>query len=269
MTRHSKLYALNSETGDIVWQYASVEPLNDFHYFSSKEGARIIVVISCGQEKATIIREYGYRLIHRIEATSGQVKGEDLKLPTKIVKSIAIHSKALNPLEAMMLLLISDNGDVYTYPNTAVTKVQMSLALQRLTLCDINQHSHALTGYRVLPHIHNLTEVWRLNLKEANEEIIAQASDDQLSKDEYQPFEENNGNILYKYVNPNLVAVVTFSSPSNLYIYIVSRTNGTVLYTGHVYNVYDKNNVRLVFSENTIIVSYLKKYVCLHHMLIE
>jgi outer membrane lipoprotein-sorting protein len=137
----------------------------------------------------------------------------------------------------------------------------MSMIYPKLTITDVDKLSSTILGYKINPANMKVTDVWKLNFQNTGEELVTYASDDQLSSDEYQGYEENNGNIMYKYVDPNLMAVVTYAAPSHLNVYIVNRANGTIIYSGHIYNAYGKDNIKIYFSENTIIVTYLKKYV--------
>ena len=184
-----------------------------------------------------------------------------MKINSTIVKSIPITSKSVNPLESKLLLLIDSNNHAYVYPESDISKQQVSMILPKFTVCDVNKAFGTITGFKISSLNLKATEVWKLNFQNTGEEIVTWASDDQLSSDGYQGYEENNGNIIFKYVDPNLMAVATFAAPSHLNIYIINRSNGTIIYSGHVYNAYGKENIKISFTENTIVVTYLKKYV--------
>ena len=183
------------------------------------------------------------------------------KLNYTITKSIPIYSKSVNPYQSKLLLLIDSFNQAYVYPDTVSNKLVMGRVLSKLVICNVDKESGIITGMRVNPQTLKGVEVWRLNFQQSEEQIVSYASDDQLSDDEYQGIEENDGNILYKYIDPNLLAVATFSAPNHLNVYIINRSNGTIIYSGHVYNAYGKDNVKISFTENRILVSYLKKYV--------
>ena len=182
-----------------------------------------------------------------------------MTIDAEIVKAIPITSKAV-PLAGKLLLLLDKSGKTYVYPDNDFAKLTSGTAMQRLTVCHVDQTKGLITGYKVNPQALKSAEVWTINFEKTGEEIVAYASDDQLSPDQYQAIEENGGNILYKYVDPNLMAMATYSSPSHLNIYVINRANGNILYSGRVYSVYGKEGVKISFVENRIMVTYLKKY---------
>lgn len=198
---------------------------------------------------------------NRLYASNGTTLESSMKINTIIEKSYAITSTSLNPLQNKLILLIGANKQAYIYPNTSVALLQASVMFPKLTICNVDKYTGILTGYRVHAKTLKVAEVWKMDFSQTGEEIANYASADQLNKDEYQGMEENNGNIIYKYVNPNLMAVATFSGINHLNLYIINRSNGSIIYAGHVYNVDKKHEVKVVFQENTIVVTYLKKYV--------
>lgn len=183
----------------------------------------------------------------------------------EIVKVIPITSKVIS--EEQFLLLLDKNDNVYVYPNTDKTKMAAKEAMNRLTHCHVMQSGNLLTGHRFSPEKLSAVEIWRLNFDETDEEIVAYASDDQLTPEDYQGIEENDGNIMYKYIDPNLMAIVTFSTSNDfnkasnaLRIYVINRVNGAIVYSGHIYNVHSKEDIKVKFVENIIMVNYLKLY---------
>ncbi len=181
-----------------------------------------------------------------------------MEFAVNIVNTVAFTQKALG---GKLLLLLDAEGKAYNYPDSLTAKLRFSRALQLLTLCDIDRTAGVIKGMKVNPRSLTEKEAWRLSLQHTGEEIVALASDDQLDPEQYQGIEEINGNIAYKFVDPNLMALATFAAPNHLYLYLINRANGTILYSGHVYNVYGKDSVKLSFVENTITLTYLKKYV--------
>jgi len=159
-----------------------------------------------------------------------------------------------------LLLLLDKNDKIHIYPDTISAKLTAGVAFQRLILSYIDESLGIVTGSRINPKTLKAVEVWRLNFDKTGEEIISYSADDQLGPDQYQGIEESNGKILYKFVDPNLMAITTFSAPNHLNVYIINRANGAILYTGHVYNVNSKEGVKISFVENTVMVTYLKKY---------
>ncbi len=199
---------------------------------------------------------------HRIHPANGTDKAGRLELTVQIKNVVALTSKSLGE---KLLLLLDVAGQAHSYP---VSSKAFATALQRLTLCTIDREAGIVKGSRVSPKSLQENEVWRLSLREAGEEVLVHASDDQLDPDQYQGLEEIAGNIAYKYVDPNLMAMATFAEPNHLNIYVINRANGTILYTGHIYNVYGRESVKLSFVENTIVLTYLKKYVSTHALIV-
>jgi hypothetical protein len=197
---------------------------------------------------------------HRIHPLNGTDKngGEQYNISTEIIRVIPITSKAIS--NERLLLLLDKYDNAFIYPNTEEAKVNALNVMTRLTFSRISESKNVLTGYKFSSKGLNGVEIWRINFQNTGEEIIAHASDDQLSPDEYQGIVENDGNITYKYVDPNLMAVATVSSPSNLNIYVINRVNGAILHISRVYNVDRKKAVKMIFAENIILVNYFKEY---------
>ena len=187
---------------------------------------------------------------------NGTEKELYMQINSKIETVIPITSSNIEKL----FLLIDNSDKVYVYPDTSEAKLAIENIIKKLSLCHIGRSKTLITGYKINPKTMTAVESWRINFDKTGEEIIAYDSDDQLTPEEYQPLEENNGNILYKYIDSNLMAVATFSQSNDLNIYIIKRNTGSIIYVGHVYSINGKENVKISFSENTIMINYLKKY---------
>ena len=189
---------------------------------------------------------------------NGTDKGEQFNISTEIIRVIPIASKIIS--NERLLLLLDKYDNAFIYPNTEEAKINALNVMSRLTFSRISESKNILTGHKFSPKGLNGVEVWRTNFQNAGEEIIAHASDDQLNPDEYQGIVENDGNITYKYVNPNLMAIATISSPNRLNIYIIDRVNGAIIHISQVYNIDRKKQVKIIFVENIIMVNYFKEY---------
>lgn len=186
------------------------------------------------------------------------MKSQAFDISSEVVSVIPITSKTLS--NERLLLLLDKYNNAFIYPNTNEAKAAAQNVIARLTFCHVGSSKDTLTGYRFASKNLNGVEVWRLNFKEAGEEVVGYASDDQLEPEEYQGTEENEGNITYKYVDPNLIAVATVSSPNHLNIYVINRVNGAIIHSSRVYNVNRRKEVKLIFVENVITVNYFKSY---------
>ena len=158
------------------------------------------------------------------------------------------------------MFLLDKSNNVYIYPNNENAIADAERIMEKMSLCHILKDKNIIIGNKFIPKKLTAIESWRINFGNAGEEIVGYASDDQLGLDQYQGIIENDGNIVYKFVDSNLMAVATYTAEKQLNIYVLNRINGAILYVGHVYNVQGIENLKIRLAENIIMVNYLKLY---------
>ena len=68
MTKHSKVFGLDSKTGAISWERAAIGHIGDIHLIHRKESTNVALVIDSTDTKKTRVAEYCWKLNNTIES---------------------------------------------------------------------------------------------------------------------------------------------------------------------------------------------------------
>ena len=265
MTEVGKLFALDTLTGEIVW---SIHLLNikSFDVLSKKITFMYLIrnsrypplVAQC----LVVARDgdSGNGVLYRFDPISGKSENGLIKLPFQIKQVMLSPHEDENHLKH--LIMISIDNSIHVYPKDAKNNVEKYINSTFLFNVDIKDNT--VTGYifqHFFPHGENrkIIPTWRLNLDPST--IVAV---------EVRPYTERvhsqgrvlaDRSVLYKYVNPNLIAIATLSDDSLhkhvLGIYLVDGVTGLVIYSTNHKRA--RGPVHLVHSENWIVYSFFNE----------
>ncbi|CAF0712899.1 unnamed protein product [Brachionus calyciflorus] len=157
------------------------------------------------------------------------------------------------------VVLFDTENRIHVFPQSSISDLQAKSSNKPTIIFSTqreNDNLNTLTGYSLSYSNEPLPEVWRLNFED--EKISAIAS--KLSNDRIHSHGKILGDrsVLYKYLNPNLVGVVTTGQDSQNVPYVNVYLVDTV--TGSVVNSFNhkrcKGPVNIVHSENWFFYSY-------------
>ncbi|EPX73024.1 ER membrane protein complex subunit 1 [Schizosaccharomyces octosporus yFS286] len=112
---------------------------------------------------------------------------------------------------------------------------------------------NTLQGFRILEDYKIIIE-WELSFK--NDERLL----DTIQRNSHETLASigrvmADRNVMYKYLNPNLMAILT-SKQDMLIVYIIDTVTGAILHRNSHSEVYDFENISAVLSENWLVYSY-------------
>nr|CAD7428539.1 unnamed protein product [Timema monikensis] len=184
---------------------------------------------------------------------TGQPTSEGLvKLGFRIKQSSLLHQPNKEFLRGVLLL--DDSNNIHVFPEST-REVAHNIAAS--TFLFTGETNGTLTGYALTlsPSEHLLvTEVWKLHIDQPTIEVVGK---NPMERVHSQGRVLGDRSVLYKYVNPNLVAVVTQApDPVHKYllsIFLVDVVSGAVVFS--VVHKRAKGPVHLVHSENWLVYS--------------
>lgn len=274
-TSVGKLFGLESERGRIVWDYfvpsAKLLANEKFALFQQRNLAHFplppIMSLLFRSKKTNRRVLFSF---NPITGVPSHEKGMDLyTLKSDIIQTVLEPGSVSERCEFIRpLLLLRADLDVEVYPSTC-TPTYSSSDSQPLYIFTIEREQARLTGYRINPVSSDgkslkATRVWRILLSPdsnpVNKHIIVAAASRPPSEHIYSVGRVlGDRSVLYKYLNPNLIAVLTIGGDINshtntLMIYLIDVVAGRILYSAVHRRCSEP--ISLVHSENWIIYTY-------------
>ncbi|CAG2112877.1 unnamed protein product [Medioppia subpectinata] len=254
LAANGKLFAIDSLTGAIIWSI--YEPFLS-HSLNTKNRPTILVQRSTAHypypAKCTIVNKNGF--IFSFDPITGQVL-ERIKLEIDVSQTMLLSHTDSNHLKP--ILILDDKLKPIIYPSSAKSLF--------LTLKDIyymlvtNEKNGSVKGLSFADSKQNeliAKQIWAVDLpvplvgmqavfKRYGEHVHSQGR------------VMGDRNVLYKYLNPNLVAIVGESVDSQertfVVFYLMDSITGSVVYT--TVHKRAKRPIHIIHSENWIIYSY-------------
>lgn len=262
VTKVGKLFAIDTLTGDIIWSKIldGIAPFtmikNEIILIYEQRNARYPPLtaeyVLIGRESAT-----SKGMLYRFDPISGSSKYGIEKLPYEIKQVMLVPYEDENRLKS--LLILSKDDTVHVYPNSADIIIKESLA--SLYLYTVNTEASKLNGYSFIARENEVKPVstWKLSFGQA--EIVAVSARPSIERVHSQGRVLADRSVLYKYVNPNLIALATLSEdPLHkhvLSVYLVDGITGLVIHSANHKRA--KGPVHLVHSENWVVYSYFSE----------
>ncbi|CAF0717369.1 unnamed protein product [Adineta steineri] len=175
------------------------------------------------------------------------------------VKRVFLSTQAVDEF-CKVLLFVDTNNKIHTYPSVPLSRALSTTIPTYIYLFDKSEQ--AFVGYYLSIDENdqktstNLKEVWRVSFQ--NEEVINIHT--RLSSDRVHSagIVLGDRSVLYKYTNPNLIAVVTegidYQKVPFVNIYLLDTVTGSVKLSHTHKRV--KSPVHIVLSENWIVYTY-------------
>ncbi|ESP01145.1 hypothetical protein LOTGIDRAFT_238345, partial [Lottia gigantea] len=273
VTKPGKIFGIRSHTGKIVWQHylSDLVPYNKFGELSmllliQRTTAHFPHPPQCaiiGKNKRT-----GNGMLFTINPTLGTVikdtPSHGLDLGYKVLQVSLLNHIDSNFLKG--ILLMDNDKKIHLYPESIGPVIQTSLPKLYLHLTDLN--TNIITGYRIINTKNQglmAEAVWNVNLNKNQQTIRQVVGKRAIEHVHSQGRVLGDRSVLYKYLNPNLLAVVAEGeeppSPGNhkgfFNIYLIDGVTGHIVF--HVNHKRAKGPINTVHSENWLVYSYFSE----------
>ncbi|XP_029195823.2 ER membrane protein complex subunit 1-like [Acropora millepora] len=265
VTSSGKLFGLNSADGSIVWKYflPSLAPFtqNDKQIsllYTQRTVAHFPLTAQCVVLGKSRTSEDS--LLHVFNPITGKPIGpghlKGNQLPYKVVQSMLLpHTDAKH---TKLLLLLDSALNVHVFPRTAEAVEIVSKAASSIFFFLADKENGALKGYMLLPEADRssfpVREMWNVKMPSSQQTITNIATKNLLEHVHSQGKVLGDRRVLYKYLNPNLIAVGTEVTPDTkpgISIYLMDAVTGLIVF--HARHKNAKGPLHMVHSENWLV----------------
>lgn len=255
VTENGKIFGMDTFTGDIVWH------LYDENISTHESGAEATLIITrqsdenAEESRALVINPAGFVIY--INPITGQ-SVEKKRLPNRVQQVARTELDSITNDRGAIIL--DTQNQVHIFPEESRTRIMENIDKYYLTV--VERSPPSMQGYRfivefdqVVPKMiwtfpFNYTEtIVNLNVKRIDEEVHSPAR------------VLGDRGILYKYLNPNLIAVQTQGtlgetcSPDHyMNVYLVDGVTGALVHSVH--HPKSRGPSNMVHSENWLVYSY-------------
>jgi hypothetical protein len=248
-TRANKIFAIKTENGDIAWSlYLPESSSLQLFLTKSVHSGHLpqISIVSKNEGKSSILV---------VDALVGEVK-EKLQSPINEPHTSAFMLPSKLPDgEQALGLFYRKTLEVAVFPSNAVTEAVLDEeTLTKLFFTDMDEQNGVIKGYSVARSGNSLKAVERWKLEFGKEEKIVCTS----SKSEFDVSSSigrvlGDRSVLYKYLNPNLIAVATsYQKKEMLNLYLVDLASGRIVQHVKHDNFHPGLPVHISQSENWV-----------------
>ena len=265
VTKAKKIFAINSQNGDIVWSQfiADLKPFNDvgkqhFYLVQQRTTAHFPLPPQCvlvglsgrkGEEGKAVIYTFNPLTGDGLETGHGSMLSEHkvaqvAQLPFEDDKSAKIIS------------VIDSSLNLHMFPKTATVNGKVKSMFYYL----VDHEANKISGYLTEPCSNNgkckLKEVWGLNIPSGQKilDIVTKREDEVVNS---MGRVLGDHTVLYKYLNPNLIAFATIqdrTAKGSIFVYVVDAITGHVIY--HARHKSATTPVNLILSEHWLLYVY-------------
>ncbi|KAL4220987.1 DUF1620 superfamily [Mactra antiquata] len=281
-TTPGKIVGMRSINGHIAWQHF-VPELNPFDRFGKEKvilhvqrtTAHFPHLPQCvvlGKNKVSgRAHVFAFNPINGQRISQMPVGG--LHLPYNIVQSFLLGEWDKDFMKP--LILVDDSYSVHTFPSTAQSFVTEQSFNIYMYVSDID--NGMISGYRIIKQQNKLVadNVWKVNIQNQRQNlkitsIVAKKANEHIHS---QGRVLGDRSVLYKYLNPNLIAVVTqgeepATSQQKAYpvinIYLIDVITGHIIF--HDNHRKAQGPVHVIHSENWVVYNYYNTKQRRHEM---
>ncbi|XP_044011257.1 ER membrane protein complex subunit 1 isoform X2 [Aphidius gifuensis] len=260
-TTAGKIFGIESTKGEIIWQIRV-----DNIASTKKNNKPMILYVQRGSRHypnppqcALLASDTntGDGIIYTFNPISGQPLEGLIKLNYKIKQSMLLPDVTDDFLKGILILDSKDKA--HAYPESAT---QVAAASGKNTyIFTADKETGILSGFSLAystPETLITNKVWEIVLSPKTQKITNVVSKNPIEHVHSQGRVLGDRSVLYKYVNPNLVAIVTegvgSSLKNTLNLYLLDVVSGTMIFS--LVHKRVKGPVNLVHSENWIVYSY-------------
>jgi len=276
LTKYGKLFGIDTLKGKIIWSLSDETLQNHLKdYLKDDENKRVPIHIQRTtshhpfQAVGTIVLKNGYIL--SVDLIKGEIISRQ-HLNTNLKQMILLNQLDTNNLKG--LLLFDQTNKVHFYPPSVYEEVFQNVK-DKYYLVTADQNTGVLEGYSFsnLDTDRRATKIWSTN-------IPVSSVKNNMKMIFKNPLEQvhslgrvlGDRNVLYKYLNPNLIAVVNegvdtsstngqsvdlgSKKPSFISIYLVDAITGQIIHS----TIHQRcSNVHVVHTENSLVYGYFNE----------
>ncbi|KOC59525.1 ER membrane protein complex subunit 1, partial [Habropoda laboriosa] len=202
----------------------------------------------------------GEGIVYTFNPITGHPLDGLVKLGYKIKQSMLLHITTDDFLRGILIFDTRDKAHVY--PESA-TAIAASFA-KSTYIFTADQTTGILSGFSLsYSTAHELIahKVWELLLSPKNQRITHVVSKSPIERVHSQGRVLSDRSVLYKYINPNLVAIVTegvgYTHKNTLNLYLLDVVSGAMIFS--IMHKRVRGPVHVVHSENWIVYSYFNE----------
>ncbi|XP_043249487.1 ER membrane protein complex subunit 1 isoform X2 [Colletes gigas] len=263
VTSAGKLYGIETRKGEIIWQLR-VPSIQGF----TKKSNAIVLYVQRGSRhfpyppQCTLLAEDKKTggVIYTFNPITGQPLDGLIKLGYKVKQSMLLHVTTDDFLRSILILDTRDK--VHVYPEGA-TAIAASLG-KNTYIFTADQTTGVLSGFSLSYSTTQeliANKVWELLLSPKNQRITHVVSKNPIERVHSQGRVLSDRSVLYKYINPNLVAIVTegvgYTHKNTLNLYLLDAVSGAMIFS--IIHKRVRGPVHVVHSENWIVYSYFNE----------
>ncbi|KAL3860995.1 hypothetical protein ACJMK2_007088 [Sinanodonta woodiana] len=272
-TAAGKVFGMSSRTGHILWQHY----LPDLSPFRSLGKDKLLLYIQRGTShfphppQGVVIgrnKISGHGHLFAFNPITGQLV-KDMPSGGVTLKYIVKQAFLLGEIDEQFLkgvVFLDDQDQVHTYPESIQEHLKNVLSSLYIYTCD--DETGLMKGYTVFRRENKLyaDQVWSINLQKKQQtitQVIPKRTNEHVHS---QGRVLGDRTVLYKYLNPNVVVVITEGEetgsqaqtqkgPMNFFnLYVIDTVIGHVIF--HANHRRTKGPISVVHSENWIVYSY-------------
>lgn len=255
VTEYGKLFGIDTLTGSINWELFDKDLSTRFKPYDATLLLAKQSDDDLSEARAFVIHPSG--IIVSINPLSGNIIEKKI-LPNQIVQIAQTEIDNTDDSRGVIILDVQNN--VHVYPNNFKDKVIKNLNKYYLTVVD--RSPPTLQGFKFVVKSNSIIPklVWTFPINET--EKIVNLSIKRIDEEVHSPARVlGDRGILYKYINPNLIAVMTQGnfgdtcSPDNyINIFLVDGVTGALVHsTSHPKG---RGPFNMLHSENWLVYSY-------------
>ncbi|XP_015606269.1 ER membrane protein complex subunit 1 isoform X2 [Cephus cinctus] len=261
VTAAGKLFGIETRKGEIIWQL-TVPNIRGL----TKDSDKMLLYVQRGSRhfphspQCALVaadKDTNEGIVYTFNPITGQPLEGLTRLGYKIKQSMLLHAPTEEFLRSIVILDARDR--VHVYPECA-TAVAASVG-KSTYLFTADQTAGVLSGFSLAystPQNLIAHKVWEVVMSTKNQRITQIVSKNPIERVHSQGRVLGDRSVLYKYINPNLVAVVTqgvgSTHKNTLNLYLLDVISGAMVFS--LVHKRARGPVHVVHSENWLVYSY-------------
>lgn len=257
VTASGKLFGIDSKSGTILWKHylENVQPNAAFKLMVQRTTAHFPHPPQC-----TLLikdKDTGLASLHVFNPIFGRKSHIALPaLPRPVLQSLLLP--VMDQDYAKVLLLVDDQYKVTAFPSTKNVLQQLQEMASSIFFYLVDSNQGKLSGYRLRKDL-STEVIWEVVLPTDVQRIVSVKGKRPNEHVHSQGRVMGDRSVLYKYLNPNLLAVVTESTDLNqersfVGIFLVDGVTGRIIHEAIQRKA--RGPVHFVHSENWVVYEY-------------
>ncbi|XP_066599406.1 ER membrane protein complex subunit 1 isoform X2 [Prorops nasuta] len=261
VTSAGKLYGIETRKGEIIWQ-TRIQNIRGF----ANNPHSVVLYVQRGSRHfpnppqcALLVEDKNTEegVVYTFNPITGQALDGLMKLGYRIKQSMLLHLYTDDFLRIILILDARDKVHVFPKNSTAIAatvgKNTYFFIVDRTTGTLSGLSLSYSTSQTLVAH-----KVWELVLSPKNQRITQVVAKNPIERVHSQGRVLSDRSVLYKYINPNLVAIVTEgvgnSLKNTLNLYLLDVVSGNMIFSINHKRI--RGPIHIVHSENWIVYSY-------------